>query len=113
MKTFVDTAGRAWTLSLTLGSAMRVKDTLGVDLLQPEVGEPPLLTRLGTDEMMLGEVICSLLAGQFEACSVTEQQVREAFDGKTLLAAQKAFYEELVDFFRKLGRTDLAKAVDA
>ncbi|NLX53539.1 MAG: hypothetical protein GXY58_00315, partial [Planctomycetaceae bacterium] len=27
--------------------------------------------------------------------------------------AQTAFYEELVDFFRKLGRSDLAKAVDA
>jgi len=30
-----------------------------------------------------------------------------------VLAAQTAFYGELVDFFRKLGRGDLAKAVDA
>jgi hypothetical protein len=33
--------------------------------------------------------------------------------GDAILAAQTAFYGELVDFFRKLGRTDLAKAVDA
>ena len=36
-----------------------------------------------------------------------------SFDGTTLLAAQKAFYEELVDFFRSRGRTDRAKAVAA
>ena len=113
MKTFTDAAGRTWTISLTLGTAMRVKDTIGVDLLQPEAGDPPLLTRLGTDEMLLGEVICALLAGQFETHGVTEQQVRDAFDGNTLLAAQKAFYEELVDFFRGRGRADRAKAVAA
>jgi len=37
--------------------------------------------------------------------------VRAAFDGQTLLAAQKAFYEELIGFFRSRGRNDRAKAV--
>jgi hypothetical protein len=37
--------------------------------------------------------------------------VRNSFDGQTLLAAQKAFYEELIDFFRSRGRNDRAKAV--
>ena len=113
MKTFNDAAGRTWTISLTLGTAARVKDALGLDLLQPESGDPPLLTRLGTDELLLGEVICCLLAGQFEAHKVNEQEVRDAFDGTTLLAAQQAFYEELIDFFRGRGRTDRAKAVAA
>ena len=117
MHTFTDTAGRIWTLSLTLGSAIRVKDTLGIDLLQPEVGDSdsggPLLTRLGTDEMLLGEVICCLLAPQIEAHQITEQQVRDSFDGGTLLAAQRAFYAELVDFFQGRGRGDRAKAVAA
>jgi len=113
MKTFNDAAGRTWTISLTLGTAARVRDVLGIDLLQPEVGDPPLLTRLGTDELLLGGVICCLLAGQFEANKVTEQEVRDAFDGNTLLAAQQAFYEELIDFFRGRGRTDRAKAVAA
>jgi len=91
---------------------MQVKDALGIDLLAPESGDPPLLTRLGTDELLLGEVICCLLAGQFEANKVTESDVRHAFDGATLLAAQRAFYEELVSFFRSRGRTDRAKAVE-
>lgn len=111
MKTFNDAAGRTWTLALTLGTAMHVKAKLDVDLLQVEVGDPPLLTRLGTDEMLLGEVLCALLEPQFETHKVTAEDVKNAFDGRTLLAAQKAFYEELIDFFQSRGRTDRAKAV--
>ncbi|MGC9454883.1 MAG: hypothetical protein ACP5HU_08445 [Phycisphaerae bacterium] len=123
MKTFTDTAGRTWTISLTLGTAMAVKARLGVDLLQPEMPyrdpssceasakQEPLLTRLGTDEMLLGEVLCCLLERQFETHKVSEDDVRAAFDGRTLLAAQQAFYEELIDFFRSRGRNDRAKAV--
>ena len=111
MKTFTDAAGRTWTLTLTLGTAMRVKAKLDIDLLQPEAGDPPLLTRLGTDEMLLGEVLCAMLEGQFEVQKVTDEDVRSSFDGQTLLAAQKAFYEELIGFFRSRGRSDRAKAV--
>jgi len=111
MKTFTDAAGRTWTLTLTLGTAMAVKAKLDIDLLQPEQGDPPLLTRLGTDEMLLGEVLCAMLEGQFVTHNVTEDDVRNGFDGQTLLAAQKAFYEELIDFFHQRGRNDRAKAV--
>jgi hypothetical protein len=83
-----------------------------VDLLQPEAGDPPLLTRLGTDELLLGEVLCALLGEQFEAHKVSDADVRASFDGATLLLAQQAFYEELIDFFRKRGRADRARAVE-
>jgi len=112
MKTFTDAAGRTWSVSLTLGAAMAVKSKLAIDLLQPEQGDPPLLTRLGTDEMLLGEVLCALLESQFDAHGVTEADVVAAFDGRTLLAAQQAFYEEYVDFFRSRGRADRAAAVE-
>jgi hypothetical protein len=111
MKTFTDAAGRTWTLTLNLGTAMKVKAKLDIDLLQPEAGDPPLLTRLGTDEMLLGEVLCALIEGQFETHKVTADDVRAGFDGQTLLAAQKAFYEELIGFFQSRGRNDRAKAV--
>ena len=111
MKTFTDAAGRTWTLALNLGTAISVKEKLGIDLLQPEAGDPPLLTRLGTEEMLLGEVLCALLEGQFEVHKVGPQDVRAAFDGRTLMAAQQAFYEELIDFFRQRGRTDRARAL--
>jgi len=111
MKTFKDKADRNWTIGINLATAKRLRDTLNVDLLQPEIGDPPLLTRLGTDEILLGEVLCVLLADQFDTHKVSADDVMAAFDGQTLLAAQEAFYEDLVDFFRSRGRTDRAKAV--
>ena len=111
MKTFNDKDGRVWEISLTLDSAIRVKDVLDIDLLQPELGDPPLITRLGTDEMLLGQVLCCLLGDQFEKHNVSEQDVRRAMDGATIMAAQTAFYDELVDFFQHRGRADRARAV--
>jgi len=113
MKTFTDNAGRAWTLVLTIDAAKRVKGLLNVNLLELESGDPPLLTRLGTDVILLCDVIFALVKPQADAASVSDEQFAAALGGEVILAAQTAFYEELVDFFRKLGRTDLAKAVDA
>jgi hypothetical protein len=113
MKTFTDTAGRTWTVALTIDAAKRVKSLLDVNLLELEAGDPPLLTRLGTDVILLCDVIFALVKPQADAAGVSDEQFAAALGGDAVLAAQTAFYEELVDFFRKLGRGDLAKAVDA
>jgi hypothetical protein len=112
MHTFKDNANRDWTLSLNIGTAMMVKDRLGVDILQPEAGDPPLLTRLGTDEMLLAQVIAILLESQFELHKVNEAQIYQCFDGPTFARAHEAFYKELIDFFQSRGRHDRAKAVE-
>jgi hypothetical protein len=113
MKTFTDTAGRTWTLALTIDAAKRVKSLLDVNLLELEAGDPPFLTRLGTDVILLCDVIFALVKPQADAAGVSDEQFAAALGGETILAAQTAFYGELVGFFRKLGRGDLAKAVDA
>lgn len=113
MKTFTDNAGRAWTLALTIDAAKRVKSLLDVNLLELEAGDPPLLTKLGTDVILLCDAIFALVKPQADAAGVTDEQFAAAMGGDAILAAQTAFHEELVDFFRKLGRSDLAKAVDA
>ena len=113
MKTFTDTAGRTWTVALTIDAAKRVKSLLDVNLLELEAGDPPLLTRLGTDVILLCDVIFALVKPQADAAGVSDEQFAAALGGDVVLAAQTAFYGELVDFFRKLGRGDLAKAVDA
>ena len=65
MKSFTDNAGRTWTLSLTLGAAERVKALVDVDLLEPcDAGDPPLLTRLGTEVALLCDVIFALIKPQ-------------------------------------------------
>ena len=73
--------------------------------------DPPLLTRLGIDVVLLCDVIFVLVKPQADSCEVTDVQFGEALGGKAILDAQTAFYEELVDFFRGLGRKDLVKAV--
>jgi len=111
MQVFTDNSGRNWSLSLTIGSAMRVRETLGVDLLQPEQGDPPLLTKLGTDEILLAQVIATLLESQFELHKIDADQIYQCFDGPTFARAHEAFYKELIDFFQNRGREDRAKAV--
>ena len=112
MHSFKDCKGREWEISLTLGSAMAVRDAIGVDLLSPEQGDPPLLTRLGTDELLLGQVIAALLAKQIEASQYDAPDVLDAFDGETLGKAHTAFYEELRGLFQSRGRKDRATAVE-
>lgn len=90
-----------------------MKSLLDVNLLELEAGDPPLLTRLGTDVILLCDVIFALVKPQADAAGVSDQEFAAALGGDVVLAAQTAFYEELVDFLRKLGRGDLAKAVDA
>ena len=111
MRQFTDTQGRAWQVVLNLGTALKVKAALDVDLLTPEAGDPPLLTRLATDELLLGSVICELLRGQIESYDLNQEDVLAAFDGATLLASQEAFFAELTDFFQSRGRPDRAAAV--
>lgn len=112
MQKFKDNANHSWEIALTIGAAIKVKDRLGVDLLQPEVGDPPLLTRLGTDEMLLAQVIATLLESQFEENKVDESYIYDCFDASTFARAHEAFYKELIDFFQSRGRKDRATAVE-
>ena len=113
MKVFTDATERQWEITLTIGSAKRVKNLLGIDLLQPESGDPPLLTRLGSDEMLLCDIIYCLVKPQADAAGVTDEQFGELLGGETILAAQTALYEELIDFFQQRGRGDRGRAVAA
>ena len=111
MKTFNDSAGRTWTLSMTIDSVKRVRDLLKVNLLEPEAGDPPILTRIATDEILLCDIIYCLIKPQSDALGITDEQFGQALGGDAILNAQNAFYEEMSDFFQKRGRTDRATAI--
>jgi hypothetical protein len=98
---------------MTIDSVKRVRDLLGVNLVEPEAGDPPLLTRLGTDEILLCDVVFCLIKPQADTLNVSDEDFGRALGGDAILAAQTALYEELVDFFLKRGRPDRAKAVAA
>ena len=112
MQSFTDNAGRTWTLALTYGSAKRVKGLLGddVDLLALEQGDPPLLTRLGTDVMLLCDVIFALLKPQADEQGVSDEQWAETMGGDAIMAAQDGLYEEIISFFQSRARADIVAA---
>jgi hypothetical protein len=112
MKQFSDSAGRAWTISLTIHSVKRVRDLLGVNLLEIDTGNPPLLVRLGTDIILICDVIYALIKPQADTAGVSDEQFGASLGGEYIKPAQDAFYGELVDFFQKLGRLDLKKLVE-
>lgn len=113
MQAFKDGSNRSWEISLTLGSAKRVKQLLDFDLLQPEAGDPPMITRLGQDEVLLCDVIFCLVKPQADAAEITDEQFGELLGGDVILAAQTALYEEMMFFFRHRGRQDRVTAVAA
>ncbi|MFA5291952.1 MAG: hypothetical protein WC496_02845 [Phycisphaerae bacterium] len=98
---------------MTIDSVKRVRDLLGVNLVEPEAGEPPLLTRLGTDEILLCDVVYCLIKPQADQLGVTDSDFGRSLGGDAILAVQTALYEELIDFFQKRGRPDRAKAASA
>jgi len=112
MKVFKDEIGREWTLSLTIGSARKVRDLLQVNLLELDKGEPPLITRLGTDLILIVDILYVLVKDQADRLTITDEQFGCSLNGDAFMRAQGAFYDELVLFFRGLGRADLALALE-
>ncbi|HUU90102.1 MAG TPA: hypothetical protein VM238_02710 [Phycisphaerae bacterium] len=112
MKTFDDNAGRTWTVAVTINAVKRVKGLLDVDLTDLMDGDPPLLTRLDTDIVLLCDVIFALVKPQADEQGVTDEAFAEALGGDAIIAAHDALLEELADFFRSLRRTDVTKAVE-
>ena len=112
MHEFEDSKKESWELALTFGSIKRLKGLLDVDLLDLLGGDPPLLTRLGTDVSLLVDVICALVRPQLAARDLSDEDFAERLDGVAGKEAMEAFYVELADFTRNLGQTAQARAVE-
>ena len=112
MKTFTDSAGRTWTLTITVDAIKRVQSLLGVNLANVTEGDPPLLTRLETDIVLLCDVIYAVVKPQADQQNVTDEQFGQALGGDAILAAHDAFWSALADFFRSLRRSDQVRAIE-
>jgi hypothetical protein len=100
MKSFTDNKSRVWSIDMTIGSVKRVKSALGVDLLELEAGDPPLLTRLGTDTILVCDIVRSLLEPQLKTANITADEFDSALGGAVIASLFDAFYEALSDFFQ-------------
>jgi len=103
MRTFKDNAGRTWSLTLNVWTVKKVRDLLGVDLLDlggesASAQKPGLLFRLIADPVLLVDVLYVVCKDQADSASITDEQFGRAMGGDAIDAATKAFLEELADF---------------
>ncbi|HOD84164.1 MAG TPA: hypothetical protein PKG77_22300 [Phycisphaerae bacterium] len=110
MKTFVDNAGRTWTVSITVDSIKRVKGLLALNLLDTVGGD--LLEKLVGDPVLLCDVVYALCKPQAEQAGVSDEDFGRAMAGDAIERATTALLEDLVDFFPGQRRALLAKALD-
>ncbi|MCC9645020.1 hypothetical protein LOC71_22310 [Rhodopirellula sp. JC740] len=97
MKTFSDNRGQIWNLSLTLGKVRKVRDVLGLDLLN--LNHSQQLQASLTDRLAYVYLLCE---EQAKGLDIDADEFEERLYGKASEASQ-ALMGESVTFFRKLG----------
>lgn len=98
MQIFKDRQGREWTVELTLGSVRRIKNLVGVDLL--DIANEKIFEGLANDPEQLVNVVFAACKPQAEKNNVTDIDFGEAMAGDTIAAATGALLEELVNFIQ-------------
>jgi len=115
MKPLTDSVGRAWEVTVNVGAVRRVRDLLGVDLMDVAGGD--LLDRLADDPVLLVDVLYVLVKPQADAKGVSDEDFGRAMVGGVLDEATSALMKELLDFFpsaqraRALGK--MARKIEA
>ena len=115
MKPFTDSQGRTWNVTVNVSAIKRVRDILGVDLL--DVANGDLLSRLADDPCVLVDVLFVLCKPEADAKGVSDEDFGRGMVGGVLDEASAALLKELLDFFpsaqraRALGK--LVKVMEA
>jgi len=102
MKTFKDSAGRNWTITINVDTVKRLIAGINVNLCELNEGDPPLILALERDASRLFDVVFEVIRPQAETLGVTAQQLAAGIDGPSLAEMATAFWGELADFFRPL-----------
>lgn len=105
-----DETGRQWSCAIKLGDAQRLKETQGIDILDPSAMEK----LFGSGPLVRIEAIGELSRPQWEAAGLTYQDFVDLLIGTdtSFASATAALRAALSDFFRRLDRHDLAIVVD-
>ncbi len=118
MRQFTDTKGRVWDVELNVRQMKRVRDALGIDLVNViQAGKDgavatDTLDRVANDPILLVDILWVLCEGQAKAAGVTDDDFGSSLAGDSISDATRAFLDELVDFFPGARRLFLKKAVD-
>ena len=118
MRQFTDTKERVWDVELNVRQMKRVRDVLGIDLVNViQAGKDgavatDTLDRVANDPILLVDILWVLCEGQAKAAGVTDDDFGSSLAGDSISDATRAFLDELVDFFPGARRLFLKKAAD-
>lgn len=107
MHKFTDQQGREWKIALTYGLLQRVKEELGIDLL--DIRQSANAQRLQFD--LPGFVNLLYFACDAKGQGIDEQSFWDGFGGDVFDEAYAAFQEEYTDFFPKSQRSLMKAAL--
>lgn len=113
MREFKDEEGRPWRVALTIGSVLRVKDMVSVDVVDESTGQASkrpfdmadagqiaqTFQVLRSQFATIGEVLYAVLVKQVEERKLSREEFLDGLRGDSLEAAAKVLEAELVDFF--------------
>jgi len=88
---FKDTAGRTWSVEITIDTARRVRDRVGVDLLSTKLLD--LLESVLGDLVLLCDVLFVIVEPQARERAVTDSEFGKSMAGDALWEGSKAFLE--------------------
>jgi hypothetical protein len=116
MRSFVDNAGRTWTVAINTDTIKRVRALLKEDLLDVQA----IVPRLTADPILLCDVLYCVCKPEADARGINDADFAKAMWGDAIAHAEAALMEELNDFFPKpkdrelfrLVRTKFAEMMD-
>lgn len=113
MSSFTDTKGETWTISVNLGSALKLKQELQIDLLA-ELKTPEqafkYVASLDEDRFLLGQIIYLLAKPATPGKSVGD--LFEALDQEKAEEAYLALMQAVIDFFPQSLRAQMKKVLE-
>ncbi len=118
MHIFKDSTGRQWEVELNVRQMKRLRDRLGVDLVNvigTDAGggvKVDTLDRIASDPCLLVDILWVVCEGKANSAGVTDDEFGSSLAGDSIEDATRALLDELVDFFPGARRLFLRKAVD-
>jgi hypothetical protein len=104
MRSFTDKNGKQWLVDITWLTVERVRAACGIDM--PGLFDPQLdnYGKLLGDELKLIEVVYECCRSSAEKDGLTLDDLKATWQGEIADAAQEAWKEALIDFFRDPAR---------
>jgi hypothetical protein len=96
VKTFTDNVGRSWDVAINVAAIKRVRDLVGVDLM--EIVDGTLIEKLIHDPILLCDIVYAVCKPQAAEQEIGDEDFGRAMAGDAIEHATTALLEDLVSF---------------